>query len=786
MKFWRGTKAGQPERRTWRLRTRLAVSLLAVFIPLAALLVLSHFETRQERRDAEVANLETISQTIAATVDGLTRDLETLTLAISLTYQEAGITRQSFESPAVQQSSQTYLRHLVDNYGILRTIFVTDTNGTVLSSSSGEGVGTNLASRDYIKALQAGSAAVWSQALSGLETGQTTLAHGRAVTTPQGGAALFVITAFYPDRLAERLPAGLPEEGEVVILDGGGNVLYASQPSPAGRPDGLSTWDPFLQARAGNAAVLRSQTSPLTAGKRYGALVPTQRNGWVVSFTVPQSRIDGPLQTRLYRDLMVTALLLAGGFAAMYLMAVRLSRPLSSLAGSAAAIARGERPVIPIDAADADVRELEIAMRTMSEAVARREQEQRDHAQLLASLQEAGAWIASDLDFNKTVEAIADVGARLTGANNSAFFYQKDQGGPYQLFMSGGITRSLTPTEVSYLTAGFKSERPVLRLNDVTRAQFHGQVSPLFAGNNGVPPRSLLAVPILSRQRNIAGGLIFGHGQVGAFTERHEKLAVGIASWASIALDNARLYSQAQAIQEELRAASRAKDDFLGIVSHELRTPITTIYGGARLLNARRKQLDEEGTEELIADIEQESERLYRLIQNLLILARTETKQEIEKEPVSVPQLVQKLVTAFTRRRPHRKIEVDIQPEAEVALAETTYLEQILSNLISNADKYSPPDQPVELHVRLEDGEQVFRVLDRGPGVPESEVERIFESFYRSNSTKERVHGTGVGLAVCKRLVEAQGGRIWARLRQGGGLEVAFGLPVLTGVETRV
>jgi len=757
-----------------------------VFIPLGALLVLSHIETRDERRDAEVSNLETISRIIAATVDGLTRDLETLTLAITLTYEEAGITPQSFQSPALQQSSQEYLRHLVDNYGILRTIFITDANGTVLSSSSGEGIGTNLTSRDYVKALQNGAKSVWSGGLSGLETGQTVLAHGRAVSGPDGRPALFVIAAFYPDRLASRLPAGLPDSGEVVVLDGRGTVLYASRPSPPPRPDGLSDWGPFLSARAGNTAVLRSETSPLAPGERYGALVPTELNGWVVSFTVPKSQIDGPLQDRFYRDLTVTALLLAGGFAAMFVIGHRLSRPLASLAGSAAAIARGERPVIPIDAADADVRELEVAMRTMSEAVAQREQEQREQAQLLASLQEAGARIASDLDFNRTVNAIADIGARLTGATNAAFFYQRERGGPYQLFTSSGVIRSLTPTEVSYLTAGFKSDRPALRLSDVTRAQFHAQVSPLFQGSGAQPPRSLLAVPIMTAERHIAGGLIFGHEAVNAFTERHEKLALGIASWANIALDNARLYAEAQAAQEELRAANRAKDDFLGIVSHELRTPITTIYGGARLLNARRKQLDEEGTQELISDIEQESERLYRLIQNLLILARTETKHAIEKEPVSVPQLAQKLVTAFTRRRPTRKIVVNVQPDAEVAFAEATYLEQILSNLINNADKYSPPDEPIEIDVRLEEGEQVFRVLDRGPGVPESEVERIFESFYRSSATKERVHGTGVGLAVCRRLVAAQGGRIWARLREGGGLEVGFALPFLTGVEAQV
>jgi K+-sensing histidine kinase KdpD len=228
-----------------------------------------------------------------------------------------------------------------------------------------------------------------------------------------------------------------------------------------------------------------------------------------------------------------------------------------------------------------------------------------------------------------------------------------------------------------------------------------------------------------------------------------------------------------------LRIASRAKDDFLGIVAHELRTPITTIYGGARLLGSRRAQLDPESADELVSDIEQESERLYRLIQNLLVLARTESKTvEVHKEPIAVNQMLQKLLGTFSRRRANRRVQTNVHLQAEVVLAEATYLEQILLNLVTNADKYSPPDQPIDIDVSAEHGECVFRVMDRGPGVPESEIEKIFESFYRSNATADRARGTGVGLAVCRRLVDAQGGRIWASIRADGGLEIAFCLPM--------
>ena len=110
--------------------------------------------------------------------------------------------------------------------------------------------------------------------------------------------------------------------------------------------------------------------------------------------------------------------------------------------------------------------------------------------------------------------------------------------------------------------------------------------------------------------------------------------------------------------------------------------------------------------------------------------------------------------------------------------AQTGYLELVLRNLLSNADKYSPPDAAIDIELRLGSEGVEIAILDRGPGIADDEHEIIFDRFYRSDRTARKAAGIGMGLTVCKRLIDAQSGRIWARPREGGGLEIAFCLPL--------
>jgi signal transduction histidine kinase len=297
---------------------------------------------------------------------------------------------------------------------------------------------------------------------------------------------------------------------------------------------------------------------------------------------------------------------------------------------------------------------------------------------------------------------------------------------------------------------------------------------------------SALVAPLMAHGRSI-GVLSLAYVESGRrYGEADRHSVEALATRAAMALNNALRFKEAQQTEEELRYANEAKDEFLGFVAHELRTPITTIYGGARFLNTRAGFLDEDAKKELLQAVEEDAEKLNRLIDNLLALARMELGREVPKEPLQIAHFMDNVAQAFRRRRPGRELIIRNNATRSVVLAGPTYLEQVLSNLLDNADKYTQVGPPLEIEISSTEDEIIIRVLDRGPGLRPEELGRIFESFYRSEHTAQRAPGKGLGLAVCKRLIEAHGGRIWAVPRPEGGLEVGFSLPAAADDEDSI
>jgi PAS domain S-box-containing protein len=236
--------------------------------------------------------------------------------------------------------------------------------------------------------------------------------------------------------------------------------------------------------------------------------------------------------------------------------------------------------------------------------------------------------------------------------------------------------------------------------------------------------------------------------------------------------------TERRAAEEALRASNAVKDEFLGLVSHELRTPVTTIFGNARLLRDKGDRLAEHDRKSMIVDMADDSERLLGIIENLLLLTRLEAGPHIDLEPQVLAHIVRKSIDSFRRRHPGRTVTLSTEPRHIIVEADRTYLELVMENLLSNADKYSPAGRDVDVLIQVDDAEAQVIVLDRGIGVDETEAAKLFTPFYRTEAAKSRANGIGIGLAVCKRVVEGQDGRIWARPRAGGGSELGFALPL--------
>jgi signal transduction histidine kinase len=228
-----------------------------------------------------------------------------------------------------------------------------------------------------------------------------------------------------------------------------------------------------------------------------------------------------------------------------------------------------------------------------------------------------------------------------------------------------------------------------------------------------------------------------------------------------------------EAAVEREAAVSRSKDEFLRLVSHELRNPIAVISGSADILEKRK--VTGAAKNEVVHDIHVEARRVHHLIEDLLTLARLEEGLKPEREPLRVDLLARRAIDEFHERYP-QQVTLMVDESSGLALGSEVQIERVFANLLGNAGKYSPRSSTISIEARRLDSSLAIDILDQGPGVPTDEVERIFDVFERV-SAPEETRGYGLGLALSKRMVEANDGRIWARNRDGGGFDVGFSLP---------
>jgi two-component system sensor histidine kinase KdpD len=258
--------------------------------------------------------------------------------------------------------------------------------------------------------------------------------------------------------------------------------------------------------------------------------------------------------------------------------------------------------------------------------------------------------------------------------------------------------------------------------------------------------------------------------------QTRRRLLPALASLLAVAVDRERLANDAFEA-EALRRSDTVKTAVLRAVSHDLRSPLTAIRAASDGLDDQTLVLTDDDRRDLLDTIRVEVRRLERVVDNLLALSRLQAGAVAPAPEVwTVEDLVYGALDEVGRST--ERVNVSVPADAPPVLVDAVQVRQILANLIDNALKFSPPDSPVSVRVTRTRKEVIVRVVDQGRGVPESELEHVFEPFYRGAPAQDQT-GTGLGLAIARGFAEANGGRLWAESRPGQGAGFAIALPLV-------
>jgi signal transduction histidine kinase/CheY-like chemotaxis protein len=335
-----------------------------------------------------------------------------------------------------------------------------------------------------------------------------------------------------------------------------------------------------------------------------------------------------------------------------------------------------------------------------------------------------------------------------------------------------------------------RSGQPLLINEDMTRNRARMGIEQI-----GRDTASYLGVPIPSGGQMIGVISVQSTDQEGRFTEADQRLLSTIASAVGVAFHNARLFEEASMARAAAEEADAAKSSFLSTVSHELRTPLTSVLGFAKII---RRRLDErlfplipeddkkvqQAKTQVIENLNvvvSEGERLTKLIDDVLDLAKIEAgKFTWNMGSVSVSDVIERAIAATASLFEAKKLNMirEIEPDLPVIHGDQDRLIQVVINLISNAVKFTDSGS-ITCSARQRDGELVVSVTDSGIGIAPSDQSKVFEKFKQVGDTlTDKPKGTGLGLPICKEIVEFHGGRIWVESAPGQGSTFSFTLPL--------
>jgi PAS domain S-box-containing protein len=390
-------------------------------------------------------------------------------------------------------------------------------------------------------------------------------------------------------------------------------------------------------------------------------------------------------------------------------------------------------------------------------------------AERLARLQVATAALAGANRARTAAQVLANEGANALGAGAAVVAFPSPDGELLQVAYAHGYDRREFATDETFapdtpypLTRSWQTGKSIF-----VGSRAHAQTDfPGFLRRVANSPFMAWAtVPLVVEQR-VLGVLGLSFNEPQTFGDDQRGFLLALAEVGAQALDRASLYEAERRARAEAEEAVRTQDEFLSIASHELRTPVAAVKATAQLAqrSIERGTLDPARMTRHLESIAHTADRLGGLIEDLLDLSRLRTGQlQLRRQMLELDPLLKEIVARYAATEPGHQFRLDLTDGCVVVHADPLRLEQVLDNLLSNAVKYSPAGGEIVVGVHLDGGGVILTVTDHGIGLPPGQEGRIFETFRRaSNAAAQQIPGLGLGLPICRQLVELHGGRIWA------------------------